>query len=87
VTVAEGKWRALPDAKLIAQAQGACDVLVTIDKGFEHEHNLKKLTFGIVIVHVPKNRIESYRPLFQALASAVERVRPGEVIHVTAPPV
>jgi hypothetical protein len=64
VTVAEVEWRALPDAELIAQAQGECDVLVTIDKGFEHEHNLKKLTFGIVIVHVPKNRIEYYRPLF-----------------------
>jgi hypothetical protein len=31
---------------------------VTIDKGFEHEHNLKKLSFGIVIVHVPRNRME-----------------------------
>jgi predicted nuclease of predicted toxin-antitoxin system len=87
VTVAEVEWRALPDAELIAQAQSECDVLVTIDKGFEHEHNLKKLAFGIVIVHVPKNRIEYYRPLFQVLVGAVERVRPGEVIHVTAPPI
>jgi hypothetical protein len=85
--VAEVEWRALPDAELIAQAQGECDVLVTIDKGFEHEHNLKKLTFGIVIVHVPKNRIEYYRPLFPVLVGAVEQVRPGEVIHVAAPPV
>lgn len=39
-TVAEAQWRALPDACLIARAQGRCDVLVTIDQGFEHEHNL-----------------------------------------------
>jgi predicted nuclease of predicted toxin-antitoxin system len=87
LTVAEAEWRALPDAKVIAQAQGQFDVLVTIDKGFEFEHNLKKLTFGIVIVHVAKNRIAFYRPLFDVLAAAVERVRPGEVIHVSAPPV
>ena len=84
VSVAKAKWRALPDAKLIAQAQGQCDVLVTIDKGFEHEHNLKKLSFGIVIVHVPKDRMECYRPLFQELLDATEHVKPGHVIHVPA---
>ncbi len=83
LTVAKAKWRALPDAKLIAQAQGQCDVMVTIDQGFEHEHNLKKLSFGIVIVHVPRNRMEYYRPLFPALSDAVVRVKAGQV---SAPP-
>src|SRR5205823_1923186 len=84
LSVAKAKWRDLPDAKLIVQAQGHCDVLVTIDRGFEHEHNLKRLSFGIVIVHVRKNRMEYYRPLFNALLDAVVRVKPGEVIHVPA---
>jgi len=87
LTVAQAKWRTLSDAKLVAQAQGQCDVLVTIDQGFEHEHNLKKLSFGIVIVHVARNRMEHYRPLFSVLLDAVERVQPGQVIHVSAPPV
>ena len=87
LTVAEAQWRTLPDAQLIVQAQGRCDVLVTTDKGFEHEHNLKKLAFGIVIVHVKRNRMEYYRPLFDALVDAVERVQPGQVVHVSAPPV
>jgi predicted nuclease of predicted toxin-antitoxin system len=84
LTVAEAKWRALPDAALIVQAQRRCDVLVTTDRGFEHEHNLRKLAFGIVIVHVTRNRMEYYRPLFPALADAVERVKAGEVVHVSA---
>ena len=74
----------MPDEKLVALAQGKFDVLV-IDQGFEFEHNLKKLTFGIVIVHVPKNRMDYYRPLFAALVAAVEAVHPGEVAHVGAP--
>jgi predicted nuclease of predicted toxin-antitoxin system len=85
VSVAKTGWRTLSDAKLIAQAQGQCEVFVTIDKGFEHEHNLKKLSFGIIIVHVARNRMEYYRPLFQSLLQAVERVKPGEVIHVPTP--
>jgi hypothetical protein len=42
------------------------------------------LTFGIVIVHVERNRIEYYRPIFSALLDAAGRVRAGEVLHVTA---
>lgn len=87
LTVAEAKWRTLPDATLVAQAQGQCDVLVTIDQGFEHEHNLKKLTFGIVIVHVSRNRMEYYSPMFPALLAAVERIKAGEVVHVPLLPV
>lgn len=85
LTVAETKWRALPDAKLIAQAQGRCDVLVTTDQGFEYEHNLKKVSFGIVIVHVKRNRMEYYLPLYPALSDAVQSVKAGEVVHVGAP--
>lgn len=81
-TVAEADWRALPDSSLVAHAQGKCDVLVTIDRGFEHQHNLKTLTFGIVIVHVRRNRMEYYCPLFQAIFEACEQVMPGEVRHV-----
>ncbi len=85
LTVAHSNWRSLSDAKLLARARGQCEVLVTIDGGFEHQHNLQKLTFGIVIVHVLKNRMEHYLPLFAALADAVERVKPGGVIHVSGP--
>ncbi len=43
VTIAEAEWRTLPDGKLVALAQGNFDVLITIDRGFEFEHNLEKL--------------------------------------------
>ena len=84
--MSEVQWRTLPDAELTARAQRRFDVLVTIDKGFEFETNLKNLTFGIVIVHVKRNRIEYYRPIFPALVEAVERVKAGGVIHVWAVP-
>jgi hypothetical protein len=74
----------MPDPEIVRRARGNFDALVTLDRGFEFEHDLKTLTFGIVIVHVTKNRIEYYRPLFTALKAAVEAVGPGEVIHVRA---
>jgi predicted nuclease of predicted toxin-antitoxin system len=81
-TLTEVGWRAVPDAELVTRAQGLTDVLVTLDRGFEFEHNLSRLTFGIVIVQVARNRLEDYRALFSALASAAETVLAGEVIHV-----
>jgi len=86
LTIAEAKWRAVPDAELITRAQGRCDVLVTTDKGFEYEHNLGKLSFGIVIVHVQRNRMEFYGPLIPALLDAIQRVRAGEVVHIRTQP-
>ena len=65
ITVAEAAWRALPDVELVSLAQGRFDVFVTIDQGFEFEQNLSKLTFGVVVIHVARNRIESYSSLCQ----------------------
>ncbi len=75
----------LKDHELLSRLHEQFDVFVTIDQGFEFEHNLRKLTFGIVIVHIPINKVEFYRPLFPDLIAAVERVGPGEVIHVGVP--
>ncbi|MBV9399128.1 MAG: hypothetical protein JO062_14190 [Bryobacterales bacterium] len=70
------------DAELIRLAQGSFDVLLTLDRGFEFQHNLRKLKFGIIILHPLRNRREDYAPLAPKLSRAVEMVRPGEVIHV-----
>ena len=73
-------WQHLKDNVLVKQLD--CDVFVTADRGFEHEHNLKSLSFGIVIVHVARNKIDFYRPLFPQLLNAIATVRAGQVVHV-----
>jgi hypothetical protein len=75
-------WQGLKDHILLSRLQGHFDVLVTIDRGIEFEHNLGKLRFGIVVFHVKKNKIEFYRPLAAALLEAIDRLAPGEVIHI-----
>lgn len=73
-------WQHLKDNVLVKQLD--CDVFVTADRGFEHEHNLKSLSFGIVIVHVARNKIDFYRPLFPQLLNVIATVRAGQVVHV-----
>jgi hypothetical protein len=65
------------------------DAFVTIDQGFEFEHNLKKLKIRLGIVDVSSNKLESYRGLAKelrvALAARVKSlVTPGS--QAKAPP-
>jgi hypothetical protein len=78
-------WQHLKDHVLVMQLE--CDVFITADRGFEHEHDLKSLSFGIIIVHVVRNKITFYRPLFPPLLQAVATIRAGEVVHVYGPAV
>jgi hypothetical protein len=64
-----------------------CDAFITADRGFKQEHDLRSLSFGIVIVHVTRNKITFYRPLFPQLLKAVATIRAGELVHVYGPPV
>jgi len=81
-TVLELGWTGLPDRILVEHLQGPCEVFLTIDHGFEHEHNLSLLTFGIVIVQVARNRLAHYEAIREEISQAMSSVKPGEVVHV-----
>ena len=76
-------WGDLPDNIPVEHLQGRCEVFLTIDHGFEHQHSLPLLGFGIVIVHVPRNRLAHYEAIREEISQAVSSLRPGEVIHVS----
>ena len=81
-TAFELRWHQLKDRILLSHLHGKIDVFVTTDQGFEHQHNLKKLSFGILIVHVPKNKLEFYQLIESKLLSALVRVKTGHILHV-----
>lgn len=80
-TVTEAGWRSSP---LLAFAERHFDVFVTIDRKLERQYNLSNLRLGFVIARVANNTLAAYLPVFVQLREAVERVRPGEVLHVAA---
>jgi hypothetical protein len=36
----------------------------------------------VIVVHVPKNQMALYRVIRKEILAAIEKSRPGEVIHV-----
>lgn len=81
-TAFEMAWHTLSDAVLVQRVQDRFEAIITIDQGFEFQHNLSHLRFGIVIVHVRQNKAEFYAPLAAELLEALSRIKPGQVVHV-----
>ena len=84
-TVHEQSWDSLEDGPLLMLAQKEFDVLVTIDGGLEYQQNLARFQIGVVVVHVPKNQLVHYRAIQKELLTAIEKIRPGQAIHVRTP--
>lgn len=84
-TVHDQCWDSLEDGPLLDLAQKEFDVLVTIDSRMEFQQNIAKFQIGVVVVHVPKNQMVHYRVIQRELLLAVEKIKPGHVIHVRTP--
>jgi hypothetical protein len=78
-------WSGKLDHILLAEIQHRFDVFLTIDKGFEFEHDLRKLSFGIVVLTAANNQMPSYERLLQELIRQIQDVGSGQVVAVRDP--
>jgi hypothetical protein len=53
-----------------------------MDGNIEHQQYVTRLSFGVVVVHAPSNRMEDLVPVVPDLLRAIAASRPGEVRHV-----
>jgi len=74
-----------PDHILISQLQGRFEAFLTIDKGFEYEHNVEKLTFGVVVLETANNQMPSYERLLEDLIGQIRSISAGQVVRVKDP--
>ncbi|MGA3075194.1 MAG: DUF5615 family PIN-like protein [Bryobacteraceae bacterium] len=84
-TVRDLGWAGWQDHVLVPKMQGRFDVFLTIDKGFEFEHDLKRLSFGIVVLETANNQMPSYERLMQELVRLILCVAPGQVVRASDP--
>jgi hypothetical protein len=84
-TVRDLGWAGQQDHVLIPKIKGHYDVFLTIDKGFEFEHDLRKLPYGIIVLTAANNQMPSYERLLEDLVRQIQDVGPGQVVHVIDP--
>ena len=84
-TVRELQQAGLKDHILVRSIDGRFDIFLTLDKGFEFEHNLRRISFGVVVLTTANNQMPSYERLLGSLLQSIAQVKPGEVDHDADP--
>ena len=84
-TVVQVGWAGIQNGVLLRQALAAgFQALVTMDRNLEHQQDISASGLGLVVLIARDNRVETVLPLAGAVLAALERVRPGLVVHVGA---
>ena len=82
LTVQEAGWSGKENGELLALAETEFDALVTLDTNLRYQQNLAGRRNAIVVLLARSNRLDHLSPHFPACVSALERIKPGDVVHV-----
>ena len=83
-TVQEVGWSGKRNGELLALAKTEFDVLVTLDTNLRYQQTLTGRPMAIVILRAPSNRLGHLSPLFPACLHALETIKPGDIVQVSA---
>lgn len=76
-TVQREGWTSTKHGKLLALASVDFDVLLTADKGMEHQQNQAKLPVSVLVVRARSNRYEDLAQAIPSVLEALEQLPPG----------
>ena len=84
-TVQQESWAGLKNGALLDAAETAgFGVLVTGDQNLQFQQNLAKRRLGIVVLCAASNALEDLLPLVPSTLTAIDAIRPGQIIRIGA---
>jgi predicted nuclease of predicted toxin-antitoxin system len=84
-TVSYMGWSGLTNGTLLKQAAlTGFEVMVTVDRGIETQHNLHELPMSIIVIKVVENTVQVLRPMIPALLAALEQLQPKSLFVLEA---
>ena len=81
-TIEDAGLKGFTNGALLKAAAESFDVLLTIDRGFEYQQNLRTLPVAVVLILAPSNRIVDLVPQMPDVLRALEQISPCEFIKV-----
>ena len=82
-TVPQAGWAGIANGKLLACIHGNYDAFVTIDKNLSAQQKTAGLSFGVVVLRAPSNKLEDVKPLVPQILAALSSLKPGQVVIVS----
>ena len=70
-TVQAAGWSGTTNGELLRRAQGSFDVLLSMDRGLQHQQNRSALRLRIVVIRAPSNRMVHLRPLVGSILNTL----------------
>ncbi|MCY4077200.1 MAG: DUF5615 family PIN-like protein [Acidobacteria bacterium] len=78
-TVQAAGWSGTTNGELLRRASGGFDVLLSMDRGLQHQQDLRALRLRIVIIRAPSNRMVHLRPLVGSILNTLASLSPGQL--------
>ena len=82
-TVAQVGWSGIKNGELLRRAAQEYGALITIDQSLLSQQKLPP-ELAILTLHAPTNRLESLKPLVPRILQALEGIRRGDVVRISA---
>ena len=81
-TVREAGFGGKENGELLSLAEGKFDVLITVDKNLKHQQNITNRRIAILVVRTASNDIDDIKPHFSEMLTALQSIKPGQIIEV-----
>jgi predicted nuclease of predicted toxin-antitoxin system len=81
-TVPEAGWAGKKNGELLRAAAGKFEAFLTIDSNLSYQQNMTGLSFGVVVLSAPTNRLEDLLPLVPDILTALDALNPGQIVRV-----
>ena len=82
-TVPEMGWAGKQNGDLLALAQAAFDVFLTVDRNLSYQQAIGKFKIGVVVLVASGNKRSDLVPLMPDLLTKLPAVRPGQVVKIS----
>jgi hypothetical protein len=82
-TVPQQGWTGILNGELLRRIEAAgIEVFMTADRKMEFQQRLSGRSFGVVVLAAGGTKLEDLTAMGHAIRDAVDRITPGEVLHV-----
>ena len=84
-TVPEMGWASKKNGELLALAEAAFDVFLTVDRNLSFQQDVGRFKVTVVVLVAKGNRHSDLQPLIPDLLAVLVAVSPGQLIRVEQP--
>jgi predicted nuclease of predicted toxin-antitoxin system len=81
-TVEDAGFKGLKNGRLLREASGNYNVLITVDQNIPAQQNFSALKIAMVIIHAKSNRYEDLIPFVPQILSSLTNISPGSAVRI-----